>query len=122
GTRVGGEAWRTLNVQKPKGVDFNGVVTQLLSTELHTLGAAKPEQTTAAAKAVEGRWWANGKPLRRQLDIGLTTGRVYPWLISGLSFCPDAPATPPVYVLPDLADVAGRDFRGLYDLEIEPHI
>jgi hypothetical protein len=122
GTRIGGEAWRTLKVQKPKGVDYNGVVTQLLSTELHALRAARPDQTTAAAKAVEGRWWADGKPLKRQLDIGLTTGRVTPWLVSGLPFCSDEPPTPPVYVLPDLANISGRDYSGIYDLEIDPHI
>lgn len=122
GTRLGGEAWRTVNTKKPKGVDFNGAVTDLLSTELHALGAAKPDQTTAAAKAVEGRWWKGGKPLRRQLDVGLTTGRVSPWLVSGLPFCPDAPQAPRVYLLPDLPDVAGRDFHGFYDLQIEPHI
>jgi hypothetical protein len=97
-------------------------VTKLLSAELHALGAVKPDQTTVAARAVEERWWVKGKPLRRQLDVGLTTGRVTPWLVGGLSFCRDEPATPRVYLLPDLSDVAGRDFRGMYDLEIDPRI
>jgi hypothetical protein len=122
GIRVGGEAWRVVNVQKRKGVDYNGAVTELLAAELRALHAVQPEETTTAARAVDGKWWADGKPLRRQLDIGLTTGRVTPWLVGGLSFCNEAPATPPVYVLPDLANVASRDFRGMYDLEIEPRI
>jgi hypothetical protein len=123
GTRVGGQAWRAVNVPKQKEGDYNKVVTRVLSEELHALGAAtKADQTTAAARAVEGRWWADGKPLRRQLEIGLTTGRVTPWLASGLSFCKDEPATPPVYLLPDLTDVDGRDFSGMYDLEIDSGI
>jgi hypothetical protein len=122
GIRVGGAAWRAVNVERRKGTGYNRAVTEALAAEIAALRPAKPDQTVAAARAVEGRWWRDGKPLRRQLDVGLTSGRVTPWRVPGLPFCADPPPSGRDFALPELSDVAGRDFRGLCSVEISPRI
>jgi hypothetical protein len=63
---------------------FDAAVTVALDAELRRLGAVSPDRTDEAARAVEGRWWAAGQPLKRQFDVcpGESTV-VYPWLVPG---------------------------------------
>jgi hypothetical protein len=103
----------------PTTQSFDQAVTFALRRQLAELGAVSPEQTNAAAAAVEGVWWAQGRPLRRQMDVG-HGGVVRPWLISVLrKGRQDAPT---VFPLPSLHDVDGADFSGFASIAVEPRI
>lgn len=96
---------------------FDDAVTFALDDELRRLGVVSREQAFAAVKQVEGEWWESGRCLERQVDVGLRTGAVRPWLVPDLPCCEtQEPAGLP---LPSLAFVGGYDFRGLYDVELE---
>jgi hypothetical protein len=97
-------------------------VTAALRAELADLGAVTRAQTDRAARAVEGLWWARGKPLKRQLDVGLSDDAMRPWLVPGLPFAPPAEVEPQPIRLPSLADVAGRDCSSFLSVRIEPNI
>ncbi|MEO6434482.1 MAG: DUF4056 domain-containing protein [Tepidisphaeraceae bacterium] len=105
GLRVAGQAMRDTSAQS-----FDEAVTSALGAELKSLGAVKPAQTRQASRAVENIWWSRGKPLKRQLDVGLLDDTVRPWLVPGLSFARAAKAEP--FALPTLWRVSGRDFSG----------
>ena len=115
GLRVAGRALRDTS-----GRTFDEAVTVALRDELRELGAVAPMQTDEAVHAVEGLWWADAKPLKRHLDIGLSDGMVRPWLVRGLPFAPDA--QPQAFHLPTLDDVFGRDFSGFFSVRIDPNI
>jgi hypothetical protein len=100
---------------------YDNAVTAALDAELHRLGAVKPKQTTEAARAVEGKWWADGEPLKRQFGIGTMEFVVYPWLIPGLPFAP-ADVVPEPVALETLADIEGLDASGFITVEIDPRI
>lgn len=99
---------------------YDDAVTAALSAELHALGAVAPRRTDRAVRAVEGVWWARGKPLKRQFNVGLREFVVYPWLVRGLPFAPDAEPEP--FYLPRLNDVFGHDLSGFFAAEIDPRI
>lgn len=99
---------------------FDEAVTLYLDAQLQALGVVGPEQTQQAVNAVEGVWWASGRPLKRQLDTGLDSGVVYPWLVSNLSFAGDA--TPQPFAVPTVGTVIGRDLSGFCSVRIEPRI
>ncbi|HEV7298015.1 MAG TPA: DUF4056 domain-containing protein [Tepidisphaeraceae bacterium] len=99
---------------------FDDAVTLALSDELWALGAVSPRQTDEAVRAVQGHWWANGRPLKRHYDVGLTSDVVYPWLARDISFASDRKPEP--FHLPRLDDVYGQDWSGFYSAEIEPRI
>ena len=99
----------------------DAAVTAALRAELADLGAVSQAQTDRAARAVEGFWWARGKPLKRQLDVGLSDDAMRPWLVPGLSFAP-IDAEPDPIRLPTLADVAGRDCSSFCSIRIQPNI
>ena len=99
----------------------DAAVTAALRAELADLGAVTPAQTDRAARAVEGFWWARGKPLKRQLDVGLSDNAMLPWLVPGLPFAPGDDPPQPIR-LPSLADVAGRDRSSFCSIRIAPNI
>ena len=115
GLRIAGVVLRT-----PQKEPFDRAVTAALRDELAALGAVAPDQTDAAAAAVEGYWWSHGRPLRRQLDVGLSDDLVRPWLISMIS--PGAENSPEAFHLPTLHDVQGRDFSNFATVTLEPRI
>ena len=92
-----------------------------LAAELHRLGAVSPRQTAAALRAVEGIWWANGTPIKRQIDVGLDDGSVRPWLVPDLPFA-DADIEPRPVALPGLGTVDGRDISEFCTVLIDPRI
>jgi hypothetical protein len=130
GLRVAERAMRGL----PQGASLFGdddAFTAALAAELRDLGAVPPACTDEAARAVEGVWWRGGEPLKRQPDVGLTSGVVRPWLVPGLACAPaaaagddaDAAATEPeAFPLPRLDDVGGRDLSDFHSVEIDPRI
>ena len=99
---------------------FDSDVTVELNRELADLGAVPPEETTAAARRVEGAWWRGSDPLKRFFDTGLDGTPVRPWLVAGVATFPDA--RPAEFALPTLANVNGRDLTGSYAMEMQPHI
>ncbi|HEX8911016.1 MAG TPA: DUF4056 domain-containing protein, partial [Humisphaera sp.] len=101
--------------------DFDHAVTAALDAELKRLGAATPEQTDAAARAVEGKWWANNLPLKRQAHVDWTESVVRPWLVPGLPFCAGA-VEPEAFDVPRLTTAAGRDVSRFAEIELEPRI
>ena len=107
------------------GFADDDAVTAALDAEMAELGAAAPACTDAAARAVEGAWWSGGQPLKRQPDVGLSSGFVRPWLVPGLACAPAparAPEVPERFLLPQLDGVLGRDLSASYDVEIDPNI
>jgi hypothetical protein len=98
---------------------FDQAVTLALREQLAELGAVSPKQTDAAAAAVEGVWWTNGRPLRRQVDVG-EGGVVSPWLISALTEGKEG--APNEFQLPRLDDVDGMDFSSFVSVAVEPRI
>jgi hypothetical protein len=102
------------------GVDFDKGVTDLLAVSLDELGLVETSLLHEAALAVEGDWWANGKPVRRMLETGLEPGgMIEPWL-APVEFC--AGAEPVAFEIPSLADVMGHDLSGLMRVEIDPRV
>ena len=99
---------------------YDEAVTFALNAELQSIGAVSPKQTAIAASKVRGVWYSGEQPLKRQMDIGLTDGIVYPWLVQGLPFAPDTP--PRAFQLPSMNDVCGRDVNGFCSVEIDPRI
>ncbi|MGB7159857.1 MAG: DUF4056 domain-containing protein, partial [Tepidisphaeraceae bacterium] len=116
GLRVAGRALR----DRASGRTFDEAVTVALREELAELGAVSPEETELAARAVEGLWWSRGRPLKRQLDVGLSDDTVHPWLVPGLPFARDA--APQSFALPTLTQVNGHDFADFYSVRIDPNI
>ena len=109
-----------------EGWTFDQAVTYYLADQLRTLGAVGPEQTQQAVDAVEGRWWAHGGPLKRQLDLGFESGTVTPWLVGGLPVGGDATAGPiagpiatPIAV-PAVWTAAGRKLSAFCRVRIDP--
>lgn len=94
---------------------FDAAVTEELLKELRSLGAVGPNQTDRAVELVEGDWWANGKPLKRQVSDGIPWGHVRPWLVAEMSKGVEARE----FEVPVLGYIHGRDFRGFYEVEIE---
>ena len=80
GLRVAGRVLRDTS-----GRSYDDRVTTALHDELKDLGAKSTSQTDRAAYAVKGIWWYDGKPLKRQVDVGLSDNVVRPWLIPGFS-------------------------------------
>ncbi len=98
---------------------YDDRMTVAIRDELKDLGALSPALTDKAAYAVEGLWWEHGKPLKRQVDIGLFDNTIQPWLIPG--FSPES-SSPETFTLPTLTDVQGHDFSGFYSVQIEPRV
>lgn len=123
GLRVAERAIRAADAAQPghDGFSDDDSISAALAAELGELGAAPPACTTAAARRVEGVWWSGGQPLKRQLDVGLDSGFVRPWLVPGVA-CAPSPAEPETFRLPRLDDVRGRDLSNSYSVEIAPNI
>ena len=82
--------------------NWNLAASRGLAEELAAVGVMRPECETAAVKASEGVWWADGEPIRRDLDTGLATGLKTPWLVPSLECCPDTkPMALPVELPPE---------------------
>jgi hypothetical protein len=99
---------------------FNAAVTYHLGEQLRALGAVGPEQTQQAVDAVNGRWWVDGRPLKRQTHTGLENGVVYPWLVSNLPFAGNSPAQP--FAVPRVGMVFDYDMSNFCSVNIEPRI
>jgi hypothetical protein len=97
---------------------WNAAVTQHLSAMLTELGVVDPDCEAKAVEAVRGLWWSEGVPIRRDLDTGLASNIKTPWLAPGLDCCPQE--SPAEFILPDLANVRGRDLREAFYLRIKP--
>jgi hypothetical protein len=97
---------------------FDEAATLALQGVLQSLGAVGPEQTDRAIEAIDGQWWSNGKPLKRQLDIGLESGFVTPWLVSGPTFATNV--RPERQSVPNLQKVLGRPMSDFASIWIEP--
>ena len=90
---------------------------------MREISAVKPVQTELAVDSVEGQWWKDGEPLKRQFapppgdNVSVT-----PWLVQGLPMVRvDGPVEP--FTLPSLRDVDGRDCSGfIASVHIQPNI
>lgn len=117
GIRVAGRALR----DRKRGWD--SAATVALRDVMREIGAVKPVQTELAVDSVEGLWWKDGEPLKRQFapppgdDVSVT-----PWLVQGLPVVRvDGPVEP--FTLPSLRDVDGRDCSGfIASVHIQPNI
>ncbi|HEX8325251.1 MAG TPA: DUF4056 domain-containing protein [Tepidisphaeraceae bacterium] len=105
---------------RDRGRPFDEAVTLYLDAQLQALGAVGPEKTQQAVDAVDGVWWAGGRPLKRQLDTGLDTNSVYPWLVPGLPFANGEKPQP--FAIPHVGTVIGRDLSDFCTVRIEPRI
>jgi hypothetical protein len=65
--------------------NWNLAVTRALREELSRLGVVGPACESEAVAATEGVWWADGEPLRRDLDTGLFGGVKQAWVVPGLA-------------------------------------
>jgi hypothetical protein len=115
GAEVAGDAMRVAGMKA--GTAFDAAVTGVLSERLSAMGALRPAGTREAVARVSGSWWDGGRPLKRQLRVGLTSGVVTPWLVPGLG---DDAAGVPAYAIPRLGEVGGRDFSSFVIIELEP--
>ncbi|MDB5298005.1 MAG: hypothetical protein JWO31_3988 [Phycisphaerales bacterium] len=101
---------------------FDEAVTVALDAELRALGAVGPEQTDQAARAVEGVWWADGRPLKRQADVCPGEDEVvHPWLVPGLPFAAGDPSPEP-FPLPHLDGPPGLYAAVTASIAVEPVI
>ena len=95
-------AGRALNDSQP----WNQAVTQHLNGVLAELGVVSMHCESQAVEAVHGRWWWDGTPVRRDMDIGLANDVKTPWLAPGVPCCAGAAVLP--LALPSLANIRGR--------------
>jgi hypothetical protein len=117
GIRVANRALRD------KRRSWNDAVTVALRDVMKEIGACAPVQTDLAVDAVEGLWWKDGQPLKRQFapppgdQVSVT-----PWLVENLPFARgDDPAEP--FSLPSLRDTLGRDCSHFFaSIHIQPNI
>lgn len=100
------------------GWTFDRAVTFYLDQQVRSLGAVGPSQTRQAVDAVDGTFWAHGRPLRRQTDTGFETGAVTPWLVAGLPFSDDARPQP--FAVPDVLTSTGLKLAERCRVQIEP--
>jgi hypothetical protein len=114
GARVAGMAMRD------GSQGYDAALTGALGSELARLRVVSAAETKIALQAVKGRWWDSFSARKRDLRAALDDRHTVPWIVRGLSFCPDPRPAP--LNLPGLADVGGRDFTGFLDLAIEPNI
>ncbi len=101
--------------------DYDTAVTYHLKAELARLRVVSADDAGRAMFAVQGLWWKGGAgAIRRDLRYAVSGEAIVPWLVRGLTFCPDA--RPSAFALDDLKTVMGRDFTGFVDFAIEPNI
>ncbi len=50
---------------------FDAAVTAALPVRLRSLGVVPPAEATRRMQALEGLWWADGRPILRVVDLGL---------------------------------------------------
>ncbi len=108
---------------RDKRRSWDDAVTVALRDVMKEIQACSPVQTDLAVDAVDGLWWKDGQPLKRQFapppgdEVSLT-----PWLVENLPFAHgDAPAEP--FTVPSLRDVMGRDCANFFKkIYIEPNI
>jgi hypothetical protein len=98
---------------RSKERNWNLAVTRALREELTRLGAVEPACESAAVAATEGVWWADGAPLRRDLDTGLL-GAKRPWVVPGLTCA--GPGRDAGLMLPELE----ARWAGVWRVEIVP--
>lgn len=100
--------------------EFNQAVTWHLDREIQRLGGQPMRVARQAGEAVRELWFKGGyvvvTMVKRHLDIGLDDGWITPWLVPGMTECPDEQPQPcPV---PSLKHVERYGFR--VSVEIEP--
>jgi hypothetical protein len=95
--------------------DWNVDATWGLDEELRRMGVMSIADAALAVELVRGHWWKAGVCTRRMLDIGQQDDRIWPWLVAGM---PGGNQTP-AYRLPDIRNVQGNDFEGIYALSID---
>ncbi|HEX8322439.1 MAG TPA: DUF4056 domain-containing protein [Tepidisphaeraceae bacterium] len=115
GITVAGKVLRDL--QRDPLRDFDSSVTETLSATLASLGATKPDDTHRIVMSLEGSWWKDGQPLKRQVHVGLAEGYIRPLLVPAES----GPLgdVGQRYPLPTLDNVNGRSFRSFCRVELE---
>jgi hypothetical protein len=100
--------------------NWNLAATRGLAEELAAIGVVRPECEAEAIRRTEGVWWADGEPLRRDLDTGLSSGSKTPWLAPMLECCP-APQRKSLAVElpPERWLIDTQDWSGVVSLTIE---
>ncbi len=85
GVRLAAEAIEA--IADGRGATFDEEMTIALEHEFERLGAVLADDTSAAAEAVEGRWWRAEECRKRQLETGIESGVVHPWLVPDFGPC-----------------------------------
>lgn len=98
--------------------NWNIAATQGLREQLAEMGVMSIACETEAVRRVEGQWWADGEPLKRDLDTGLDAGFKTPWLVPGLPCCEGS--TPMRLPVATWSDAGGRDWSGAITFTIRP--
>lgn len=101
--------------------EYDAAMTALINEALRELGVQPASVAREAAKRIKGQWYSGGYYFfvdmkKRNFDVGLTDGRITPWLVDGI--CPGAePQTLPV---PDTAFMSNYGFG--MEIEIDPRV
>jgi hypothetical protein len=112
GVTVGGRALRS-------NLEWDRAVTEEMGRMLTELEVVSPGEAMAAVERVRGAWWSDAGMLKRQIETGWD-GPVTPWLMRGVSS--GGREAPYRYELPRLESVGGRNFAGLFRMEIQPNV
>ena len=101
--------------------DYDARTQEALQAAILALDPVCKREVDRAARAVEGRWWKDGLAIKRDLDLGLESGRKTPWLVEGFD-APRSPTspTPAAWTVPLLTDVNAIDMSTWYTLRIRP--
>ncbi|MFO0829817.1 MAG: DUF4056 domain-containing protein [Phycisphaerales bacterium] len=92
GVRLAAAALDAVNARRSPS--FEDALDDALARELARLRAVHAADTIRATDAVRGRWWRDGTCVKRQMDVGLDTGVVVPWIVAGIGLCDECPAEP----------------------------
>lgn len=83
--------------------DYNQKMTDLIAKEFQRLQVVPKDKAIAITKSVDGTWYAPGKLMKRNMDIGTDDGMVTPSIIPG--YTDEPPISKPAPTLDGLADL-----------------
>ncbi len=113
--------WLAAAALRDRQRPYDEAMTRLLNQKLKELDVQPASVARAAAKRIEGQWYAGGLYFlvdmkRRNYDVGIDDNIITPWLVPGI--CPDA--IPQSCAVPDAGLLCEYGFN--VEVELAPQV